>query len=381
MENIQEKWNDLKSWIESFGGFLHPNIELRQTPVGRSVFSTGQIDGKVFNLTKTLCLNAENSGVTIDSEVFNFKESVVIALLTEYYKPNSFWTPYLNLLPHLREFSTHPIFLRHIGKFPNVSPTISQVVEICYQEFQKFEENLQKYISQTALFENCQTSDILWAYLCVITRMWSSLGLVPFADLLQHSNESEMAINAQDDQLFMTGSFIEGQELFDNYCLDDDQTLFTNFGFVESSNLSLLSVGFLFEERPKMIQVLIDSILQTADIKKLILTNRGINVQLMRYLRLNFLDSHDLKLVDLADDNIGVDIITLGNELKCLKKIKYSLSNLFPVEAIDLATSQIVNYEQGTPEYMIFKFILRVDDLKTSLDAFIDEYWMNFLSN
>lgn len=382
MVNVNEKFQSLKNWIETNGGFVNSKVELIHSSYGRTVMATDDITGeRIFTLPKNLTLNCYNSKINLDQELFSYRNTVVIALLYEYNKPNSFWKPYLNLLPHLVEFKNHPQYLQAIGKFPTISKTLSGAVESSYSGFTDFYNKLIEYNQKNKILKKVQFEEVLWAYLCVITRMWSEVGLVPFADLLQHSNESTMAINNNDKELFMSGDFKSGDQVFDNYCVDDDLTLFLNFGFVDSSKTSIMSLSFLFDNEFKNINLFIDSLISRLNIKKLYLSSAGINTQLMRYLRLNFLDTNDLKLVDINQDNLGFDIISLQNEIKCLKKLRLRLNNLLPQDEIKFAESNISNYLEGTIEHNILKFHLKVESLRLDILKFIDDYWMNFLSD
>jgi hypothetical protein len=381
MTNIDQKFLDLKNWIQSNGGFVNSKVDLINSQFGRTVIATEDLqDERIFTLPQNLTLNCKNSGLIIDAE-FTYRNLVMIALLYEYHKPNSFWAPYLNLLPHLKEFKNHPQYLQATGNFPKVSEAMSISVETSFTAFTEFHKKLIEYNNKSGLFKEIIFEEVLWVYLCVITRMWSEVGLVPFADLLQHSNESPMAIVTTPDDLSMTGSFQSGDQVFDNYCVDDDLNLFLNFGFVDSTQTSILNMSFVFENQQNNIDFLIDGLINKSEIKKLILSSKGINQQLMKFLRLKFIDAVDLRMIDIDDAQLGDQAISLNNELKCLKKIRFRVQNLFSDEEINNATLQILNYDSNTPEYLVYSFIIKISKFRQNIYEFIDNYWSSFLSN
>jgi hypothetical protein len=208
--------------------------------------------------------------------------------------------------------------------------------------------------------------------------MWTGVGLVPFADLLQHSNNSNMILSDRDSNLFMMTDYIgEGEEVFDNYALNDDITLFVNFGFVESSNTAVVSINFIFEET--ILDGLKSSILNRRKLLPMNISSLGINQNLMRFIRLNLIDESDLKLVNLSDEELGNSMISLENELRCLKKVK-NRSNYFLTEN-EIKFIQSDRDSLSDIERQIFDLLSKVNNLKVQINQFVNNYWISLLGD
>ncbi len=379
MENIEIKFNNLCNWISTNGGYVNPKLSLINGKFGRTVIANQKIENEdIFTLPKSLVLNHENCNLNIEDNKFTHRDLTVISLLKEYYKPNSFWKDYLNLLPSLSEFKDHPLVIYIKGNFPNVSENVSIKIEKLHSEFVSLYDKFTELNNKNKIVESFTRNELLWAFLATSTRMWTNIGLVPFADLLQHSNSSNMILSDRDSSFFMMSESIgEGEEVFDNYALNDDLTLFTNFGFVESSDVAVISINFIFDET--ILDSLKSSILNRKKIAPINISSLGINQNLMRFIRINLIDEHDLKLINLSDDELGNSIISLENELRCLRKVK-NRSNYF------LSENEI-KFIQGDRESLsdiekqIFDLLSKINNLKVQINQFINNYWMSLLSD
>ena len=218
--------------------------------------------------------------------------------------------------------------------------------------------------------------EFLYCYLLTISRMWTGIGLVPVADLLQHSNLSQISLNKNENFSSMSSKdrISQGQPIYDNYLLNDDIMLFINFGFVEGSDLITMPMNFAFEEQPAVITKLISR--EFENIGKIYLTSNGVNVNLMRYLRLNLIEMSDLDTIKDQSD-FGNQIITLGNEFKALKKLKFRLSNYIPQE--DLVLLNSLNHSQNESERSIYLLLNRIFKLKELTFGFVKKYWSELL--
>jgi hypothetical protein len=379
MENVEIKFNNLCNWMSTNGGFVNPKLSLINGQFGRTVIANQKIENEdIFTLPKNLVLNHENSNLNIEGDKFSHRDLIVISLLKEYYKPNSFWKDYLNLLPSLREFKDHPLIIYIKGNFPTVSENVLIKTKNLHNEFVSLYDKLTELNNQNKIVESFTKEDLLWAFLTTSTRMWTGIGLVPLADLLQHSNNSNMILSDKDSNLFMmAGSIGEGEEVFDNYALNDDFTLFTNFGFVESSNITVISINFMFEET--ILDGLKSSILNRKKMAPMNISSLGINQNLMRFIRLNLIDESDLKLVNLSDEELGNSMISLENELRCLKKVK-NRSNYFLTEN-EVKFIQSDRDSLSDIEKQIFDLLSKVNNLKVQINQFVNNYWISLLGD
>ncbi len=143
MENIEIKFNNLCNWMSTNGGFVNPKLSLINGKFGRTVIANQKIENEdIFTLPKNLVLNHENCDLNIEGDQFKHRDLTVISLLKEYYKPNSFWKDYLNLLPSLSEFKEHPLVIYIKGNFPTVSESIYNKVQNLNNEFTSLYDKL-----------------------------------------------------------------------------------------------------------------------------------------------------------------------------------------------------------------------------------------------
>ena len=382
MEKINENYNNLCDWISKNGGWVNPKLTIEQTEkFGKSIITTSDIINEdIFIVPKSICLNPKNSGLNLDG-IFDYRDQVIISLLKECQNPDTNWVPYIKLLPDLSSYLNHPLVVFYQNKLPNFSSIIFNRVSELYQSFMKFFNDLKSYNDVNNLFGQMPNfNECIWAFLTVITRMWSGSGLVPFADLLQHSNNSNISLDLSDDNCKMTSkdSITSGSVIYDNYLVQDDITLYVNFGFIEESEITNLSLNFSFETRSPIIASVINSERQKIGEKKIFISTQGINSDMMSFLRLHLLDYTDLKLVDLGEGFYN-NIITLQNELRCLQKIKFRISHVLEQSEIDYANDNIDKFEPYSPEWSICKLVLNIQNLKLVNYKFIEDYWKSFI--
>jgi len=382
MENINENYNNLCDWISKNGGWVNPKLTIEQTEkFGRSIITNSDIINEdIFIVPKSICLNPKNSGLNLDG-IFEYRDQVIISLLKECQNPDTNWSPYIKLLPDLSSYLNHPLVVFYQNKLPNFSSIIFNRVSELYQSFMKFFNDLKSYNDVNNIFEQMPNfNECIWAFLTVITRMWAGSGLVPFADLLQHSNNSTMALDLDGDNCKMTSkeTIASGSVIYDNYLVQDDITLYVNFGFVEESETTSLSINFSFETRSPIIASVINSERQKLSEKKIFISTHGINSDMMSFLRLHLLDSTDLKLVELGEAFYN-NIITLQNELRCLQKLKFRISHFLEQSEVDYANDNIDKFEPYSTEWCICKLVLNIQNLKLVNYKFIEDYWKSFI--
>jgi len=378
--DIKTKYQNLCSWLNQNGSWVNPKMEIRsEGENGNGIWTRESITNEdLFNISNNCLLNADNSGLTfIDPNFLDHRQKTVVALLFEMNKPDSFWKPYLDLLPGFNSFESHPIYQVVRGNFPKISLLINHYIENAHTEYQKFREKFEMYRTANGILLEVSDDDILYAYLLTVSRMWTGIGIVPVADLLQHSNRSNISLNRTGQVCNMKSqdTIPAGHPIFDNYLLNDDIMLYINFGFVESSDLITMPMRFSFENQPPVVTKLIEN--EFKNLAKIFITTEGVNVNLMRYLRLNLLDISDLSAISEFSESTGINLINFNNEFKCLKKIKFRLSNFLPEEDLPLLNN--VNYSTNPQESNIYKLLNRVFKLKESINNFIKNYWSELI--
>jgi hypothetical protein len=378
--DIKTKYQNLCSWLNQNGSWVNPKMEIRsEGENGNGIWTRESITNEdLFNISDNCLLNADNSGLTfIDPNFLDHRQKTVVALLFEMNKPDSFWKPYLDLLPGFNSFESHPIYQVVRGNFPKISLLINHYIENAHTEYQKFREKFEMYRNANGILLQVVDDEILYAYLLTVSRMWTGIGIVPVADLLQHSNRSNISLNRTGQVCNMKSqdTIPAGHPIFDNYLLNDDIMLYINFGFIESSDLITMPMGFAFENQPAVVTKLIEN--EFKNLGKIFITTEGVSISLMRYLRLNLLDVSDLSAISEFSESTGINLINFNNEFKCLKKIKFRLSNFLPEEDLPLLNN--VNYSTNLQESNIYKLLNRVFKLKESTNNFIKNYWSELI--
>jgi hypothetical protein len=239
----------LKTWIIENGGYVHPHLALNQTDSNdRYIYAKHPIpkNEKIFEIKDCCCLSTISDDPIFEQPEFESikKELVVIKkfIQEKAKKELSFYHPYFQSLPNLTSFYDHPLFIAFYNpsvieqwKKINLLVSILEIKCILLQNILLF---FHRY------FPNDQEKDIVYAYFIFITRAWDH-GLVPFADLFQHSNYSDMFLDftkfgtSFSGILITKSGFNENEIIFENYGIYDESILLFNFGFIQQENEKL----------------------------------------------------------------------------------------------------------------------------------------------
>ena len=248
--NLDEKYQLLKKWILDNNGFINEKLDFTYiNNENRYIVSNNDINPEelLFSIPDKLCINNKLindipniNNINIDNLDIN---SIMILILKYHFSlgENSFYYPYLNLLPSYEDYNYHPLYKYNdeLGKkWRTISNKIVDMIESQIRIIDKIFDNF------TKLGINITYQEVKYYYMIIITRQWTNVGLVPFADLLQHSNSSNLLLNTNNNSHYIKNNnngIMKNQIIYDNYGLYDDNILFTNFGFVDQINNTQLS--------------------------------------------------------------------------------------------------------------------------------------------
>ena len=163
-------------------------------------------------------------------------------LLQEKHNPNSFWKPYIRILP--QHYRNMPIFFEGAdldllkGSF-SVRKVIDRQEEL-KEEF----ENIARHVPEFRLYG---LEEFTWARLVVITRIFGLVvnnnktdGLVPMADMLNHLRPRETSWTFDDSRGSFTITSLKpmnrGEQIFDSYGRKCNSRFFVNYGFSLEDN-------------------------------------------------------------------------------------------------------------------------------------------------
>lgn len=173
-------------------------------------------------------------------------------LLQERDNPQSFWKPYLDILP--QKYRNMPIFF---------TPDELKLLKgsFTYEKIEDRKNSLKQEFESICLgvpeFDKFKLEEFIWARLVVITRIFGLVvkgkktdGLVPYADMLNHKrpasghhvgeSESETKWTFDDNLNGFTITTLKacqrGDEVFDSYGRKCNSRFFINYGFTLDNN-------------------------------------------------------------------------------------------------------------------------------------------------
>jgi hypothetical protein len=334
----------LSSWIKQHGGYIHPSLIINESDPGNRFIQTIHPIAnkeKIFEIPNHLCLDNQTPLTVFDQpDLCLLKNDLVIVYkLCNEIKlgKESFFYPYFSYLPSFSAFENHPMYIAY--KNPQILHSwkeISSLITSLTSKIVVLEKILIFFRTYFPLFTQ---DEIIYSYFIFMTRAWNKSGLVPFADLFQHSYESSMFLETNPNSgnpVFTTSNDIQaGDILYDNYGVYDDSLLFFNFGFLEKPDqlskipryisLSVPKVDFDATLESQYKKLILDK-MQMKD-RKYFLTTLGLATNVLLIFRLIHINSEDIQHVDLKKETIGYNLITLDNDRRALRELTTLLKN------------------------------------------------------
>ncbi|XP_065364244.1 actin-histidine N-methyltransferase isoform X2 [Calliphora vicina] len=242
-------------------------------------------DDLILSIPRKLMLTGEHLDCTMFDRLPNMK--LVLALIEESLKPDSFWRPYIDILPN--SYNTVLYFTVEEMSELNGSNALPTILEFCKNVTRTYVEIY--YIRRDMPQFNYDL--FRWAVSTVMTREnliprskplpgeetpSTIAALIPFWDMANHRNGSissffnvetqEMESKAQED-------FKKGEQVFIHYGDRSNAELMTHNGFINAQNpkdsvtikLGLSTSDALFAKRNQLLQLL--NIPKTCELKVL----------------------------------------------------------------------------------------------------------------
>lgn len=232
-----ENWLRCCKWIEDNGGYIG-QIEYKE---GRQIVSSNRVvKGRTIMIIPKKCQIRTKKGMSrlIEKLVGEIKKG-----------QESFYEPYLKLLPEFKLFETHPFL--HMNA-ENLKLWTEQ-----NREFTNYMLDLQtmfKQIQEDLTYIN--DKELLYPFLCIITRAWltplGEISLIPIMDMLDHANphnwsQATERMGHEDPE---TQSYImrcsqdidKGQQIFDFYGYKSNLMLYAQYNFRDSWPIEVLDI-------------------------------------------------------------------------------------------------------------------------------------------
>jgi hypothetical protein len=238
MSVSETKFSVLIEWIRENGGYISDSLSILCDKNGRSVVANCEIDEgeELFKIPESVLMGSNETYVRERWEGSNITNETVhvVTLLVEKEKPDSFYKPYIDFLPSREEFDEHPVIQRmNTDKCDFI---VTPLWNICSETVTFIKNEYSKVSSlndETPLLENLVFEEFCWGYIVYLTRAWSEHGLVPFADLLNHS---EAANSIEEDCSMKSPNVIKkGNNVYNNYRQTNPWKLVSSFSFLSET--------------------------------------------------------------------------------------------------------------------------------------------------
>jgi|688.fasta_scaffold142938_2 hypothetical protein len=395
--SFEKKFTLLCEWIRNNGGFVSEKIQIDGTSENRHIYALEDINEneKLIEIPKKCCISKDNISEipdikTIELSNLNDKGLLVTVLLYNMkLGKNSFFYPYIKLLPKYHDYSYHPIFgfdAKAKERYAALSPAFALSIESIIKDIQNIADILSKpnavFTEDDVIYENIEL-----CYLIALSRQWGQ-GLVPVADLFQHSNESNIILNI--NNTMSTVNKIKGGEIiYDNYGKKSDMHMLAIYGFVD--NIEDNTKQRIYEVSLNMIEskdnfnnlknTLIKNFLDSH--KLFFLTRNGIQNDMIYLMRLATLSERDFRFVDY-NTNFFEKSISIDNECTTYK----NLLNIIKQHSDKITEQEIENSKNiiksgltNTIEYKIAKIILMQKNIFDENAKLIITAWNNLLGS
>lgn len=170
-------------------------------------------------------------------------EPLMLWLLHERANANSFWLPYLRILPTSFEF--HPFFWTDEQLALTVGTGLPDAIierrKLLPQTYKLLSDN---WVVKNNLLPSFTYDEYIWAFMVVQTRAWSldgKLTLVPLADMLNHDSTAGVGNLLEVDgknffTINATRDYEQGAQVFDSYGPRSNFDLLKSYGFVLENN-------------------------------------------------------------------------------------------------------------------------------------------------
>lgn len=249
-----EKFENLVNWIKENGGEVDDDIFIDLVDEGNRTLKVS--DNKYPNnllikVPKKCTIRCENE---INRET---KYIISLKLLKEFNKgKESFYFPYLDILPTNDELYSHPIYKYNeadIEEIKEISDAVYNTLTAYNNDINKFYDN---YIKENEELRD-EYKTLSWArYIITLyhSRSWNVLGFIPLLDMIQHSTdpqEMSSVLSQEDGSLgFVNRKKLgKGGEMSHCYSLFSKINLYLNYGI--DVNFEINYVPFTLTMNPE----------------------------------------------------------------------------------------------------------------------------------
>jgi len=361
-KEVLNKNKKLIQWVKENDGFIHEDIyintQIYQNNVHRCIYYKNQQkikkNDRLTSIPKKLVINDElfKNIPTINAFVKNLNDhaynakildgkalKTIFVLICEKIKgASSFFHPYINILPKFNVFDDYPlnVYLKSVSTFDRVdsiNPLFMEKLREMHKELLLIVDILEKYDNQYLISDKTKNFNdlIKWAYFIYKTRTWKN-GLVPFNDMFNHNNHSNIALSLHSNQkkgesfyTFNADKQFESKkdefEIFINYMHFNTIDLFLHYNFVHKADVNFLYIPFKFKTTTEFNKQKTNEIKKhNLSHNKILISNDGPSKDLFKILRILSLTQKEYsQQIGIQKDNKYNDVISYQNESKSIR--------------------------------------------------------------
>jgi protein-histidine N-methyltransferase len=345
----REKFDSLVRWLQD-GGAVFPKLQMRfYSQDYRGVHSTSFIskDECILFVPKSHIITLEMAKaapigakmVEANLDLLSPKHCFLTSyILQEKVKPDSFWIPYLKILPE--KYSNFPIFYTDEEKvWLKGSPFLDQVNE----KIDDIKEDYNTICNAVPEFAQFNIKDFSMVRMAVSSRIFGMQideiktdGFVPLADMLNHRRPRQTSWNYDQSRNGFVIDALEnierGEEVLDSYGKKCNSRFLLNYGFINRNNdaneypfkVKLRENDEHFNIKKSLLTCTSQTIRLQADLTEPVLNEF---LGLMRFIELDDISILPQLLQDCQDDKglfkaVKIPPISIENEKKVLLKFQ-----------------------------------------------------------
>lgn len=211
-----EKFYTLVNWIRDNGGFVSDSLCISKDG---GIVSTSPIEKneRFLRVTERIMMGMNETYVNEkwDTRKISAGTIHVVILLAEKEKGDSFYNPYINMLPPMETFDSHPIIQKM--KTETCDFLVTPIWNLCSEMLKTIRSEFSIVSSlneESTILHNLTFELFLWGYMIYLTRAHPEYGFIPLVDLFDHSNDSQYLENYS---LSASKNIKTGDIIYSNY--------------------------------------------------------------------------------------------------------------------------------------------------------------------
>lgn len=297
---------------------------------------------------------------------------------------------FLDLLPKMEDFKNHPLNLYNEDQYNKISEISEYYARKIKEYHQVINENYEKIKKYNKVLPESEITfeKIKYYFLIVSTRDWD-IGMVPFADMFQHKNSSNIFLQEVNliNNYSNNNPYIipKDEEVFINYGHKIDENLLLDYGFIhDDDDDRIIHIDLVHSLQPNnSINILKINEFKKIEDKKAFLKMNEIDNNILSKLRILMLSKEDLFKLNL-DIPYYESLISIENEKDTLKILLKMIDKnrdkyLKVCQGYQKVFEIIEKGDDGSLLYKISFIIYKTLEIFEKSKFCIKDYWLELL--